>query len=196
MKNLLLILTACLSLSVQGQTPKPIVPSESKLLWTASKMTGDHTGRVAVKGGSITLKDGVLVAAEVIIDMTTITCIDIENEGTNAKFVGHLKGADFFDVENHPMATFTSTKVEPIEGATPGKPNYRVSGDLTIKGITKPNAFTCIFWQEGDVARSAASFTFDRTQYDIKYRSGAFFPEIGDKAIADQVDLTFDVTAR
>lgn len=196
MKNLLLVLTACISFSVQGQSPKSIVPAESKLLWTASKMTGDHTGRVAVKGGSMTLKDGVLVAAEVIIDMTVITCIDIENESTNAKFVGHLKGADFFDVENHPTATFTSTKVEPIPDATPGKPNYRISGDLTIKGITKPNTFTCIFWQEGDQARSAASFSFDRTQYDIKYRSGAFFPEIGDKAIADQVDLTFDVTAR
>jgi len=196
MKQLVLALAACASISVQAQTTKPIVPGESKLLWTASKVTGDHTGRVAVKGGSITLKDGTLVAAEVIIDMTGITCIDIENEGTNAKFVGHLKSPDFFDVENHPTATFTSSKVEPIEGATPGKPNYRVSGDLTIKGITKPNAFNCIFWQEGELARSAASFTFDRTQYDIKYRSGAFFPEIGDKAIADNVDLTFDVSAK
>ncbi|MGV3638501.1 MAG: YceI family protein [Flavobacteriales bacterium] len=196
MKPAVLLLAAALTFGAQAQSSKPILPAESKLLWTASKVTGDHTGRVLVKGGSVTVKDGALVAAEVVIDMMGITCIDIENEGTNAKFVGHLKGPDFFDVEKHPTATFTSTKVEAIEGASPGKPNYRVTGDLTIKGITKPTSFTCIFWQEGDLARAAASFSFDRTQYDIKYRSGAFFPELGDKAIADDVDLTFDVTAQ
>jgi hypothetical protein len=49
---------------------------------------------------------------------------------------------------------------------------------------------------DGDVARAAATFSFDRAKYDVKYRSGTFFPEIGDRVISDKVDLTFDVTAR
>ena len=145
---------------------------------------------------TITVGNKTLEAAEVMIDMSGITCIDIENEGANAKLVGHLKSPDFFDVEQHPTATFKTTKVEAIADAVPGKPNYRVTGDLTIKGITQPNSFDCLFWVEGDKARAAAMLSFDRTQYDIKYRSGSFFPEIGDKAIADLVELTFDVTAR
>lgn len=171
-------------------------PAASKVLWTATKMTGDHTGNVPVKEGTVAVADGKLIAAEMVIDMTGITCIDIESEGANAKLVNHLKSTDFFDVENHASATFKSTSVEAIADATPGKPNYTVTGDLTIKGITQPVTFTCLFWTEGSTARSAASFTFDRSKYDIKYRSGTFFPDLGDKVISDTVSLTFDVTAK
>lgn len=196
MKNLLLAASLLATTITTAQTARTIDPADSKLLWTASKITGDHTGRVPVKGGSIAVGNKVLQSAEVMIDMSGITCIDIENEGANAKLVGHLKSPDFFDVEQHPTATFKTTKVEAIPDAVPGKPNYRVTGDLTIKGITQPNTFDCLFWVEGDKARAAAMLSFDRTKYDIKYRSGSFFPEIGDKAIADLVELTFDVTAR
>ena len=196
MKHILLAASLLATTTTTAQTARTIEPADSKLLWTASKLTGDHTGRVPVKGGSISVGNKTLEAAEVMIDMSGITCIDIENEGANAKLVGHLKSPDFFDVEQHPTATFKTTKVEAIADAVPGKPNYRVTGDLTIKGITQPNSFDCLFWVEGDKARAAAMLSFDRTQYDIKYRSGSFFPEIGDKAIADLVELTFDVTAR
>ena len=196
MKNLLLAASLLATTITTAQTARTIDPADSKLLWTASKITGDHTGRVPVKGGSIVVGNKTLEAAEVTIDMSGITCIDIENEGSNAKLVGHLKSPDFFDVEQHPTATFKTTKVEAVVDAVPGKPNYRVTGDLTIKGITQPNTFDCLFWVEGDKARAAAMLSFDRTKYDIKYRSGSFFPEIGDKAIADMVELTFDVTAR
>jgi len=173
-----------------------IDPAASKVMWTATKVTGDHTGNVPVKSGTITAKDGILTGAEVVIDMTGITCLDIESEGTNAKFVGHLKSADFFDVEKHPTATFVAKTIVPIEGVSPGKPNYTVTGDLTIKGITKPNTFNCLFWMDNGTARAAASLIFDRTQYDIKYRSGTFIPDLGDKVIQDEVSLTFDVSAK
>lgn len=196
MKQVLIAATLLATTHSYAQTPKAIDIADSKLLWTASKLTGDHTGRVVVKGGSITVGEKALLGAEVVMDMAAITCMDIEDQGTNAKFVKHLKSEDFFDVENHPTATFTATKVESIVDAAPGRPNYKVTGDLTIKGITKSNTFDCIFWMDGDKARAAAMLSFDRAQYDIKYRSGTFFPELGDKVIADKVDLTFDVTAR
>lgn len=165
-------------------------------MWTATKVTGEHTGGVPVKSGSIVVADGTLRGAEVTMDMNGITCLDIDNEGANAKFVGHLKGADFFEVDKHATAVFKITKAEPIKDAAAGKPNYTVTGDLTIKGITKPNTFDCLFWMDGKTARAAASFTFDRGQYDIKYRSGTFFPELGDKVISDTVSLTFDISAK
>lgn len=196
MKTILLSAALILTSGLFAQTQFTIDPAASKFMWTATKVTGEHTGGVPVKSGSVTVADGTLRGAEVIMDMTGITCIDIDNEGANAKFVGHLKGADFFEVDKHPTAVFKITKVEPIKDATAGKPNYTVTGDLTIKGITKPNTFDCLFWMDGKTARAAASFTFDRGQYDIKYRSGTFFPEIGDKAISDAVGLTFDVSAK
>lgn len=196
MKHILLSAALLLAGGLYAQNELSVDPSASKFLWTATKVTGEHTGGVPVKSGTINAADGTLRGAEVTMDMTGITCLDIENEGANAKFVGHLKGADFFEVDKHPTAVFKITNVEPIRDAAAGKPNYKVTGDLTIKGITKPTTFDCLFWMDGRTARAAASFTFDRGQYDIKYRSGTFFPEIGDKAISDLVSLTFDVTAK
>lgn len=194
MKNTFLTLALLAATTLNAQST--IDPASSKVMWTATKVTGDHTGGVPVRTGSLVIIDGKLVGAEVTIDMTGITCVDIENEGANAKLVSHLKGADFFAVDQHPTASFKATRIEPIAGASPGKPNYRVTGDLTIKGITKPNTFDCIFWMDHGTARAAASFTFDRTQYDFKYRSGTFIPDLGDKVIEDEVSLTFDVSAK
>lgn len=186
-----------ISTIVVGQSGPALTmePGASKVLWTATKLTGDHTGGLPVKSGAIVLSDADLKTAQITLDMTGITCLDIDDAGTNAKFVGHLKGADLFDVENHPEASFTTTAVEKIADAAPGKPNYRITGDLTIKGIMLPNTFVCLFWMDGKSARAAANLTFDRAKYDIKYRSGTFFPDIGDKAISDTVSLTFDVSA-
>jgi polyisoprenoid-binding protein YceI len=55
--------------------------------------------------------------------------IDTRNEQRD----GHLRTNDFFDVSNHPQITFTSTSVERSDDDT-----FRVGGDLTIKGVTKP----------------------------------------------------------
>jgi polyisoprenoid-binding protein YceI len=51
----------------------------------------------------------------------------------NADRDGHLKSNDFFDMEHYPEITFVSTAVEQLDGE-----NYRVTGDLGIKGVTKP----------------------------------------------------------
>ncbi len=48
----------------------------------------------------------------------------------------HLRSADFFDVENHPRMAFRSTKIERT-----GEDTYRVTGDLTIRGVTRPITF-------------------------------------------------------
>lgn len=173
-----------------------IDPTASKVLWTATKVTGQHSGAVPVAAGHIVVVDGALRSAEISMDMTGINCLDIEDGTFNNKLVAHLKGPDFFAVAQFPTASFRSTGVDPIPGAKPGQPNIRVSGELTIKGISHPKAFDCIFWLDKGVARAAATFTFDRTLYDVKYRSGTIFPDLGDKAIADEVSLTFDITAR
>ncbi|WP_126970250.1 YceI family protein [Gynurincola endophyticus] len=59
--------------------------------------------------------------------------IDLDSIDTrNEQRDGHLKSADFFDVANHPQMTFKSTSVEKVSGS-----DYKLTGDLTIKGTTK-----------------------------------------------------------
>jgi polyisoprenoid-binding protein YceI len=58
-----------------------------------------------------------------------VASIDTRNADRDA----HLRSNDFFDVERFPEIRFASTAVEPLDDTT-----YRVTGDLTIKGVTKP----------------------------------------------------------
>ena len=171
-------------------------PEASNVLWTATKMTGDHTGSVPVKSGTHKFSGADLESARINLDMIGIISSDIDDEGKKAKFFGHLKHADLFDLENHAEASFTARAVENIVHAASGRPNYRVTGDHTIKGITLRTTFDRLFWMDGKTARGADNFTFDRAKHDIKYRSGTFFPEIGDKVISDTISLTFDVSAK
>jgi polyisoprenoid-binding protein YceI len=194
-KNILLALFLGLGIVGIAQSERTIDPAGSKLIWTGKKVTGEHTGGINVQSGTIGWSKDGLTSANVTIDMNSITCTDLEGGGAT-KLIGHLKSPDFFNTAAHGTATFKSTKVEPIAGAAPGQPNYKVTGDLTIKGVTHPITFDALAWHDGKVVRAAANLVFDRTKYDVRYGSSNFFEGLGDKAISDEVALTFDVTAK
>ena len=112
------------------------------------------------------------------MDMSTLTVTDLDGE-MKGKLEGHLKSDDFFSTDKHTTASFVITNVTGKNG------NYKVTGDLTIKGITKPNTFDMVV--SGNTA--TADLKVDRTQYDIKFRSASFFENLKDKAIYDEFDL-------
>lgn len=162
----------------------------SSVEWIGKKVTGQHTGGITIKEGTLYLHDGVLEKGTVVIDMTTITCTDLQGEW-NQKLVGHLNSPDFFDTKANPTATLDILKV------TPGKDgNYTVSGNLTVKGITKPIEFTTKMEIKDGKLAAFAEVTIDRTLYDIKYGSGKFFEGLGDKAINDEFTIKFKIAAQ
>jgi polyisoprenoid-binding protein YceI len=89
-------------------------------------MVSKVRGRFATFSGEITTgKD--------ITDSTVVATIDATSSDTNnAQRDGHIRSADFFDVENHPTWTFTSTGVREDDG------DLYLDGNLTIKGVTRP----------------------------------------------------------
>ena len=160
---------------------------ESKLTWTAKKMTGSHTGVIKVAAGQLQIDNNVLKGGSFTLDTRSITVTDITNENMNGKLTGHLKSDDFFSVEKHPTATFVITSAVPKGGG-----DYEVTGDLTIKGITNAISFPAAVAVSGGKATAKATVKVDRTKFDIKYRSNNFFENLGDKAIYD--DFTLDVS--
>jgi len=164
---------------------------QSKIFWTGKKVTGEHTGTLMIKSGSVELEDEKPTAVNIEFDLTTIVCTDLKDPDTNAKLVGHLKSDDFFSVAEHPTGTFTSTSLTPIAGAEGRDANYKVKGDLTIKGITEKVEFDAFISSKGKMLVSNGELEFDRTKYDIKFRSGSIFDGLGDKMIYDTVELTF-----
>ena len=156
----------------------------SKVEWTGKKVSGQHMGTVAIKGGTLNVNDDMITGGKFTIDMTSIACTDMEGEYAD-KLVGHLSSPDFFDVANHATATFSIDKVERMEKDAAGN-NATVSGSMTIKGISKPISFPANVQVKGGRVAAVADVKIDRTKYGIKYGSGQFFDGLGDKMIDDE----------
>ncbi|MRX65252.1 YceI family protein [Maribacter luteus] len=162
---------------------KEVNTDESSVAWKAYKVTGSHNGTVALESGTLIFDDGKLTGGEFKVDMTSMICTDLEGE-YKGKLEGHLKSDDFFGVATHPSSSLVFTKVE-----ASGKNSYEVTGDLTIKGITKPVTFDVSIYG----SKATATMKIDRTAYDVKYGSGSFFDNLGDKTIYDEFDLVVDL---
>jgi polyisoprenoid-binding protein YceI len=155
--------------------------AKSTLNWKAEKITGSHEGAIGLKSGNLMIQNGKLTSGSFVINMNSITCTDLTDAETNQKFIGHLKSEDFFNVAKFPEAVFAITS--PVDVT---KSVVSITGNLTIKGITKPLTFKANVIKEGNsYIFSANSIVVDRTAYDIKYGSGSFFDNLGDKAIYD-----------
>lgn len=189
-KSLLsLVFIAVFGFSATATTPidgekKEVKVSESKVTWKGYKVTGSHDGNINLKSGHLEMKGKKLVGGEFVVDMTSIVVTDLEAGKGKEKLEGHLKSADFFGVESNPTSKLVFTSVKPMNDNS-----YTVTGDLTIKGITKPVTLVVSMFEN----KASATLKIDRTKYDIKYGSGSFFDNLGDKAIYDDFDLVVDL---
>jgi polyisoprenoid-binding protein YceI len=191
-KFIAIILVAALfvNVSVAG-TPKKGVKKTvalavdtkaSKIHWLAKKVTGQHEGTINLASGSLIANGMKVTGGDFVIDMKSIVCTDLTDEGYNKKFIGHITQGDFFEVEKYPTSTFKITKVD----------GTNLTGDLTMHGVTKSITFPAKISMVGGKATATASIPVDRTDFGVKYGSKKFFESIGDKAIDDVFNL--DVT--
>lgn len=162
----------------------------SKIKWVGRKIVGPHNGTVNLKEGSVTLEGTKPTAATFTIDMTSIKDEDLTNADFNKKLVDHLSSDDFFAVKTHPTSVFVLTK------ATPGKNGeFTLTGDMTIKGITKSITFPAKIVESKGVYSATAKFKINRTDWGVKYNSGKFFDPktLGDKLINDDIEIELDL---
>jgi polyisoprenoid-binding protein YceI len=157
----------------------------STVKWKGSKISSSHEGTVNILKGNLNIDHGTLVAGQFSIDMQSLATTDMSEE-YNKKLDGHLKNEDFFNVSKFPTASVT------ITNAVKGKGNsYKVVADLTIKGITHPITFAADVNINGKNFLATAKIKIDRTKWDIKYNSGNYFKDLGDKLILDEIE--FDI---
>ena len=162
----------------------------SSIEWVGKKVTGQHEGTIMVKEGTVNVEGGILKDGMLVIDMTSILVTDIEDAETNAKLKGHLYSEDFFGVENHPTATLKINNTKQVEGE-----NYLIMADLTIKGHTEKVEIPAIIKMEDNKLVAIGEVEINRTKFGIKYGSGSFFDDLGDKAIYDNFVVKFKVGA-
>ncbi len=104
--------------------------------------------------------------------------------------IAHLMSHDFFDVELYPEARFVITATERVADATPGAPNLAVSGELTLKGVSRALEFVAStgITTEGKAAAQAA-FAIDRTQWNVLYGSGKYFRHLAGHLVNDLIEI-------
>ncbi len=160
-------------------TKKEVDVESSTVTWTGEKVTGSHNGTIELESGHLMLEDEKIVGGEFVMDMSSITVTDLSGEN-KGKLEGHLKSEDFFGVEKHPTAKLVITSA-----AAKGDGKYGIVGDLTIKNETHPITFDLNM--NGDSA--STKLTIDRSDYNVRYGSGSFFDNLGDKTIYDNFEL-------
>lgn len=84
----------------------------SAVTWKATKVVGGHDGNVKIKSGKVTVEGNIIKSVDIVVDMSSISCRDLEDAEYNKKLVDHLKSADFFDVAKHNTASFKLTSVK------------------------------------------------------------------------------------
>jgi polyisoprenoid-binding protein YceI len=168
-----------------------IQKSGSTVNWTGKKVLGLHTGSINVAEGYIEIKDSQLTGGEVQIDMTSIVITDIEDKKTSKEFLGHLQSDDFFAVDKFKTAKLTITGSSKTDN---GK--FRIDGTLTIKDISHPVSFLAAIEIFTDYLHSLGEIVVDRTLYNIRYGSGKFIANLGDKLIYDDFILQFKLVGQ
>jgi len=180
------VLALSLTTTVFAKTQKVDV-TKSVVNWTGKKVTGQHNGTIAIKEGALEVNKGKVSGGNIVIDMASLTVVDLTDAGSNGKLVGHLKSDDFFGVTTFPTSELVIKNVENNGNS------HSFTGDLTIKGITNPATFTATSSKDGVNTVYKGKLVIDRSKYNVRYGSKSFFNDIGNKAIEDEFTLDFNL---
>ena len=156
----------------------------SNLTWKGQKITGSsHTGNLSFKSAKIKISEEGIISGNLIIDMNTMTCTDIENSKYNKYLVDHLKNDDFFSTDKFPESKIKFQSIKRTENM------IEFDGTLTIKNISNPISFTANLYESDGKILVSSDLVFDRSKFDIRYGSGTFFENLGDDLILDEINI-------
>ena len=166
---------------------------QSQFEWIGRKVTGEHSGTLKLKEGWVKMNGSTLIDGKLIIDMTSIENTDIESPEYRIKLEDHLKSSDFFNVDSFPQAILEIKKSNYIYEENDIDSTYLVSANLSIRGITNEISFSYQIEQSDTSLIAFGLIDIDRTLYNIKYKSGTYFFDLGDKIIYDEFTIKFKI---
>lgn len=160
-----------------------IDPSHSSIKFSIRHFVAKTTGNFGQFEGSLQIDRADLTKSSVEATIQ-IPSVDTDNQKRDA----HLQKDDFFNAAQHPLMTFKSTEWQ----ATADKDAFKVTGDLSFNGVTKPVTLDVELLGFGEGMRGAylsgweATGTIDRTEWGVNG---------GQPAVGNDVDITINVEA-
>ncbi len=182
--------------AVAGQTFN-VDTTESRIRFTGNGVGKNHPGIFRLSSGTVAIADNKVTGGQFTINVASM---EMEQKGDmiTGKLRPHLLSGDFFDAQKFGTAKFEITKVEPyaasgsdtsiVDGA-----NFSVSGNLTIKDITKNLTFPAKIDLDGNTLKAKGNFNIDRRQWNMAYGNDK---TLGDKFISEIVNIELDLEAK
>ena len=171
-----------------------VVPSESVVKWQGSKVTGqNHHGKIMMKEGEVKVTNNRITGGMIMIDMTSLSNEDLDEDNGKSKLEGHLKSDEFFGVEQYPTAAFTviDVKDSSVDGG-----NAYVTGNLKIRDQERSISFPATTTVSDDEARVKAEVTFDRTKFNVVYGNENIADLARENMISNNITLDLDLVAK
>ena len=165
----------------------------SQIEWIGRKITGEHSGTLDLLEGWVTMKDSIIIDGKLIFDLTSIKNNDIESAEWRLKLEDHLKAEDFFHVDSFPQAILKIKGNNSFSKKNNLDSISLVYADLTIRGITNEISILFRLDKSENNLTAIGSVDIDRTLYNIKYKSGNYFFNLGDKIIYDDFTIKFTI---
>ena len=165
---------------------------DSELSWIGTELsTKTHTGTIDFTDGTIVVDSDNTISGNIKINMSTINVTDLQGR-SKEMLERHLRSSDFFEVESYSEAKFS------FISKSFDKLSNQISfvGDLTIKDITNPISFNATLLETSPFLKAKAVLSFDRSKYNVRFRSGNFFENLGDKLILDDIDVNIRLVTK
>jgi polyisoprenoid-binding protein YceI len=158
----------------------------SNLNWKGYKPTGTHNGTIKLLSGNVAMENNKIIGGNFVADMSTIT-----EAGGSAKLEGHLKSEDFFEIAVYPLSKFEITEIE-----NKGE-KIQVTGNMTIKGITKQITFpAALLINKDEMTLTSDTFQINRADFNVKFKSKTFFNDLKDKFVDDEFNFQVTIIAK
>lgn len=158
----------------------PIDLAQSDIHALGAKVTKTETVKFSKWSGVVQVADGKVQGLHVDVDVTSL-------DAGKPKLNGHLNSPDFFDTAKYPTATFQSKSIE--DGSNEAGMTHTVTGDLTMRGVTKNITFPMKLEVTDDRVTGASEFAINRQDWNIAYQGAP------DDLVQDKVVLTVKLVA-
>jgi polyisoprenoid-binding protein YceI len=169
----------------------------SRLEWIGRNLNNRHFGQLTIREGELVIAAGVPTTGRIVVDMHSLTNFDLQDAGYRDMLISHLKSDDFFFVDRFPTASLILTGWKADSDLFQEAPSGIATGELTIKGITRPVRFPAIVAPQPDGnIKIHAAFDIDRTLWGVLYGSCKYFERLGMHLVHDTVSVELFAEAR
>ncbi len=169
----------------------------SYVRFTGNGVGKNHPGKFKLASGTAAIANNQITGGSFVIN---IKSMELEEMGGmfDDKLRPHLMSGDFFDADKFGTAKFDITSVVPYERNSSDTSivdgaNFTVSGNLTLKGVTKNVTFPARVDLDDNTLKAKANFDIDRTQWQMNYGNDK---TLKDKFISEKVNIELDLQAR